>query len=326
MSVGDKISAEGKMRVAFWGLGSIAKRHIRNLVAVLNQRKIDCEIDVYRHKVGDASSVMKELPVSHVYAQADIAFRQYDIIFITCPTSMHYDAIKVCAMHATHLFIEKPVFSDPEADLKGLNLKEGSIYYVACPLRYTSVIQYLKNNIDADKVFSVRAISSSYLPDWRLGQDYRETYSAYKSLGGGVCIDLIHEWDYLTVLFGMPEKVTYAGGKFSNLEIDSDDLATYIGVYSNRLVELHLDYFGRKTIRECQLYLPDETIKADIAEGEIEFLKSGRHIELHEERDTYQKRELEHFVDMVEGKCENDSTIQHAVNVLKIAENRWRTS
>lgn len=312
------------MKVAFWGLGSIAKRHIRNLDDVLRQRQMNAEIDVFRHSVGEAAAMKSDLPVSNVYAQADISDKQYDVIFITCPTSMHYDAIKICAEHTKHLFIEKPVFSDAEADITSLKLRDGGVYYVACPLRYNAVLQYVKKSIDTSKVFSVRAISSSYLPDWRPGQDYRETYSAHKELGGGVGIDLIHEWDYLTALFGLPEKVMYAGGKFSELEIDSDDIGAYIGVYRNRLVELHLDYFGRRTIRECMFYLYDETIKADIANGKVEYLKSGQCIDLQEERDAYQKRELEHFLDMIDGWCENDSTIQHAVDVLKLAKGDWR--
>ena len=42
--------------------------------------------------------------------------------------------------------------------------------------------------------------------------DHRTVYSARKALGGGVTIDLIHEWDYLVELFGVPEKLyTFKG-------------------------------------------------------------------------------------------------------------------
>lgn len=311
------------MRIAFWGYGSIAKRHIKNLKEILDERGIQSQIDVFRHASGEIDDPAVRNFITAIYKQSDLGNKEYDVIFITCPTSLHYEAIQKCAAHAKHLFIEKPVFSDVNTDISNLNLKKDSVYYVACPLRYAAVLQYLKENVDIERVFSVRAISSSYLPDWRTGIDYRNTYSAQKSLGGGVAIDLIHEWDYLTMLFGIPEKIMYVGGKFSALEIDSDDIAAYIGIYKDKLIELHLDYFGRKTMRECVLYLPDETIKADIVNGKLEYLKSGKCIDLQEDRDAYQKRELEHFLDIIDGDCENDSNIQHAIKVLNIAKGRW---
>ena len=172
-----------------------------------------------------------------------------------------------------------------------------------------------------NEVYSARAISTSYLPDWRPGTDYRNTYSAHKNLGGGVAVDLIHEWDYLTELFGMPRHVYYSGGKFSHLEIDSDDLAVYIGVYDKLLVELHLDYFGRSVERKLTLYMRDEVIEADIENSRITYLVSGKIIHLPEDRDEYQKRELLHFLDIVDGKCSNDNSVKHALDVLKIAKN-----
>lgn len=312
------------MKIAFWGLGSIAKRHIRNLAEILTDRQEQYRIDLIRHEKGSIEERWISDLISRVYLPEDIKDADYDVIFITNPTALHYETIRKCVDHTRHMFIEKPVFDSSALDIGGLGLKEASIYYVACPLRYTAVLQYAKQNIDLQKVVSVRAISSSYLPDWRPGIDYRSTYSANKSLGGGVAIDLIHEWDYLTALFGYPQQVLYAGGKFSDLEIDSDDLAVYMGIYSDKVVELHLDYFGRKTIREMVLFTSDETITVDIANSRIVYGAENRAVDLAEERDQYQKRELEHFLDMIQGKCVNDSTVEHALSVLKIAENVWR--
>ena len=56
------------------------------------------------------------------------------------------------------------------------------------------------------------------------GVDYRTVYSAHKAMGGGVTIDLIHEWDYLVELFGVPDKLYNFKGTYSDLEIDSDML------------------------------------------------------------------------------------------------------
>lgn len=311
------------MRIAFWGLGSIAKRHIRNVYSILQQREVIPQIDVFRHSERKIEETDLNEIISNVYPESEITDKYYDMIFITNPTSQHFEAIKKCVPYTNHMFIEKPVFESWNKDIRELRLKDKSVYYVACPLRYTSVIRYIKKHVDLEKVFSVRAISSSYLPEWRPGTDYRKAYSAHKSLGGGVAVDLIHEWDYLTDLFDMPEEVLYTGGKYSDLEIDSDDLAVYMGIYRNRVIELHLDYFGRKTVRELTLYTSDDVIVGDLLNGSIKYLKAGKVIDLHEDRDTFQKRELLHFLNIVEGKTENDSTIDRAVQILKIANNCW---
>ncbi len=308
-----------QLKVCFIGVGSIAKRHIKNLQVVCEKRKIKLRMDAFRHSFGKQSLVDGIETVYHNIAQMP----DYDIIFITNPTELHLASLKKFHDKGKHFFIEKPVVSQWQIEeARRFCLKEDAVYYVACPLRYNAVIQYIKKNINVDDVISVRSISSSYLPDWRPGQDYRETYSAHKSLGGGVSIDLIHEWDYLTYLFGWPEKVKCFIGRKSKLEIDSDDYAIYIAEYENKIAELHLDYFGRKTIREIQLLMHDETIVGDITNNKITFLRSGETIEFHEERDDYQKRELEHFLDMVAGVIPYQDGYKHGINVLELTQGR----
>lgn len=308
-------------KIAFVGVGSIAVRHIKNLAEIFIQRNEKFQIDVFRHIKREIEDTSAKVFVSNVYSEDELYDKQYDIIFITNPTALHFETIKKCVSYSKHMFIEKPVFDNCGENINNLNLQESSVYYVACPLRYTTVLQYIIENIDMNEVYSARAISTSYLPDWRPGTDYRNTYSAHKNLGGGVAVDLIHEWDYLTELFGMPRHVYYSGGKFSHLEIDSDDLAVYIGVYDKLLVELHLDYFGRSVERKLTLYMRDEVIEADIENSRITYLVSGKIIHLPEDRDEYQKRELLHFLDIVDGKCSNDNSVKHALDVLKIAKN-----
>ena len=111
-------------------------------------------------------------------------------------------------------------------------------------------------------------------------------------MGGGVAIDLIHEWDYLCYLLGFPNRVQTMQGKKSSLEIDSEDIAIYIAEYANYLVELHLDYFGRKSIRKMEMFCEDDTIEIDLIDQKIIYRNSERVIDLYEDRDSYQKKEL----------------------------------
>jgi len=310
-------------KIAFCGVGSIGRRHIINIVSYLKQQNCEYIIDAIRNdKTKEIDSVITNY-ISNIYSYDSELTNDYDVIFITNPTSHHFSTIQRYSKNTNHMFIEKPIFDKTEYDISRLMLKNDGIYYVACPLRYTNVIRYLNENINCNDAYSVRTICSSYLPDWRPGIDYRETYSAHKDMGGGVSVDLIHEWDYLVYLFGWPEKVIYTGGKYSNLEIDSDDLAVYIGKSKSKVIELHLDYFGRMNIRKLEIFLRDDTIKADLITGKVMYMKSGRIIDLSENRNDYQLREIAHFFDIINGNRPNDNDICHAVKILKIAKGEY---
>ena len=306
------------LKVCFIGVGSIAKRHIHNLSSICDERQIELTIDAFRR-----SNIGENLDLLHkIYTDEELLPMDYDVIFITNPTDLHMETLERFHGHAKHFFIEKPIVSFTRIEeAKNFITRKNSVYYVACPLRYTNVIQYLKKNLNTDDVISVRCISSSYLPEWRPNTDYRDTYSAHRELGGGVSIDLIHEWDYLTYLFDTPEKVFYLSGKKSNLEIDSDDYAIYMAEYKDKIVELHLDYFGRKTIRELMIFTRDDTIRADLINMKIEWLRNGESISFLEMRDDFQKKELCHFLDIIEKEeTPEEDGILHAIKVLQLTQ------
>lgn len=314
-----------KYKIAFVGLGSIATRHLKNVHAYLASQGDSCEVDLYRSSLGRPLADELQPLVSNAYLYADEipAGRQYDVVFVTNPTSMHYETVERFAAHTKSFFIEKPVFDSSKVDEKIFDTIKDIPSYVACPLHYNAVLQYVKQHVNPENVICARAMSSSYLPDWRPGQDYRNTYSAHKNLGGGVSIDLIHEWDYLTWLFGMPAECHSMINKVSNLEIDSDDLAIYIGKNDKTTFELHLDYFGRQTQRTLDLFTADDTIHCDLIAGTVSYLKKGETIKLESERNAFQMAEIAHFFWIINNKTINDSNPEHAYQVLKIAKGEF---
>lgn len=306
------------MKVCFVGVGSIAKRHIRNLKSIYSDGPL--RIDVFRSKRQNVVEPELEESITRVYTRIEQMDKDYDVIFITNPTRKHLETLLEFQDYSRAFFIEKPVFDHYLTSVEDLGLKKGLLYYVACPLRYTNVIQYVKNHIPLKEVISVRSISSSYLPEWRAGTDYRNTYSAHKNMGGGAALDLIHEWDYLTYLFGFPSQVHRFQARVSNLEIDSEDIAVYIARYQDKLAELHLDYFGRKTVRRMELYLNSDTIVCDLISSSITWLKEGRTVSLKEERNDFHRKELETFLELVKDGSGNENDIIHANRVLGLAE------
>lgn len=308
------------MKICFIGLGSIGKRHLKNLIRLSKDRKIVVQIDAIRSGKGSNLEAEMAEKIDHSFGKVEDAPNDYDVIFLTNPTSLHYETLLKVKNKAKNFFIEKPIFHTSHVDLSAFSFRADQIIYIACPMRYENILQYVKQNVDMSDVFCARAICSSYLPDWRPNVDYRNVYSAHKEMGGGVSIDLIHEWDYLCYLLGVPERVYSFIQKKSDLEIDSDDIAIYIGQSKKCMYEVHLDYFGREELRQLQLFKENTTLTVDFLRGTI--WDSGRkeRIDLQEQRDDYQIRELEYFLDIIEGKSENTNSIERALKVLEIAE------
>lgn len=307
------------MKVCFVGLGSIGTRHCKNLAAVCAERGLPLELHAVRSGKGKPQDDVGGIKLHNIFSYDEMD-DDYDVIFITNPTSLHYSTLMRLGGRARSFFIEKPVFENTDEDVAALPFHEDTVCYVAAPLRYTAVLRKAGSILAAHRVYSARAISSSYLPDWRPGKDYRDTYSAHKALGGGVAIDLIHEWDYLTHFFGFPEKVYSLKGHYSHLEIDSDDLAVYIGEYPDKLAELHLDYFGRKTVRKLEAYTEAGTFVFDIQASKILY-PDGTAETFDETINDRYLEEMRCFLSLIEQKgLNNPNTIEHAMKVLRITK------
>lgn len=305
------------MKVCFFGLGSIGKRHLKNLYTIAREFDIPLEIAALRKTNKLLEDEISSLISNELYDEK-ILSNDYDIVFITNPTCKHYDTIKAMSDKTKHMFIEKPIFDDKEYVVDDLKLSINGVYYVAGPLRFSNVIQKLREIIIKEKIFCVRIICSSYLPDWRPNVDYRQIYSAHKDRGGGVTIDLIHEWDYLTFLFGFPKKAYSIYGKYSHLEIDSEDLAVYIAQYKDKVVEMHLDYFGREARREIEFFTENGIIIGDLIKNTISFTDGREQIKFGDARNDIYLKEMRFFINNILDK-NSFNNINHCYDVLKLA-------
>lgn len=305
------------MKICMVGIGSIGTQHVRNLTHILNEQGIIFKIDALRTQ-GKLMAEDVEKQITSIYPSFDVLPHDYDIIFLNTPTGLHFEHLKRAIDHTRHIFIEKPVFDHVDYPWYDLPWRENGVYYVACPLRYHVVINALKELIMSKRVFSVRSICSSYLPDWRPGTDYRTCYSAKADQGGGVRIDLIHEWDYLSYLFGIPKNLHHFYGTFSDLEITSEDLAIYIAEYSNMLVSLHIDYFGRAKQRTVELYMADDVLIGDLYNQTIRYVYQDKTVSFPQSRIEMQQKELSEFLAMTRGEAVNHNTVANAIDTLYI--------
>lgn len=309
------------MTVLFVGLGSIGARHLKNLHAVACDMALPLRVSALRSAPPGQPARALPPEVTALLAEQLTALPEnarYDVAFITGPTHLHARTIGQLKGRVGAFFIEKPLFESTDHDLDALGLGPQQKAYVAAPLRWTAIYAAVRQKLRDVPIYSVRAICSSYLPDWRPGSDYRTGYAAHAAMGGGVTLDLIHEWDYLAGLFGLPAQCYNLRGKFSHLEIDSDDLSIYIARYPGFLCEVHLDYFGRGYRRELEVLCEAGTLRADFGTGQLH-LPDGS-VEDHSE-DANQKylREMAWFLKYAQHGGENENSPRHALAVLHTA-------
>lgn len=305
------------MKALFVGLGSIGTRHLQNLWGLCNARGLPLQVTALR----PASRPMPQAAAPLVGRQAEAldSGERFDLAFITNPTHLHAEALQKLQGRVGTFFIEKPLFDSPAHSLDALGLGPTQKAYVAAPMRWCGVYQKFKTILKEHFVYSVRAICSSYLPTWRPAADYRNSYSAHRNMGGGVCLDLIHEWDYLIDLFGLPLQTAGLHGQYSNLEIDSDDLAVYIARYPKFLCELHLDYFGHSYRRTVEVFTESGTLIANFGSGALT-LPDGSAIDCAEPANRRYEREMEYFVQYaLEESGESINSPQKALQTLKTA-------
>ena len=244
-----------KKNVLIIGYGSIGQRHTKILteigvnVYIFSRRKID---------FGTSFDSLEE----------SIEKISYDYIVIANRTSEHFSTLaKLYKLNYKGVvLIEKPIF---DTNLN-FNYKNFEKILVGFNLRFYPVISELKKKIFNEKILSVNAYAGQYLPQWRPKIDYRISYSASKK-GGGVLLDLSHEIDYLNWILGGITDVISSGGKFSDLEIESDDIYQML-FKTNRcnLVQLELNYIDKVLRRFIIVNTNRHSYKADLIASTLE--------------------------------------------------------
>ena len=222
-----------------------------------------------------------DFPTVYTGLVSAVAVHQPDYVVIANTTGLHHDTLAELSARgfAGRVLVEKPLFNH----YKLISVSGFQSISVAYNLRFHPVILRLRDLIAGEKVLSVQAYVGQYLPDWRPGTDYRQSYSASARKGGGALRDLSHEFDYLVWLFGSWRAMTALGGHVSSLEIDSDDLFVLLMQTDQcPVVTVQVSYLDRVARRRILVNTECHTIEADLVsgtlaiDGELETLRVER--------------------------------------------------
>ncbi len=256
------------MKFLIAGLGSIGRRHLRNLRALGQE-----DIILYRtHQATLPDAELGDLPT---YTELSLALGEKpDGVIVANPTALHLEVAIAAAKAGAALFIEKPV-SD---NLAGLGELQSALSLSLKPtmvgfhFRFHPVLNQVKTLLESGqlgKPLSARAYWGEYLPGWHPWEEYRRSYAARADLGGGVVNTLSHPLDYLRWLLGEVETVSAWTAKLSQLELDVEDQADILLRFvGGAVASVHLDYYQRPPSHTLEIICEGGRIFWDNATGE----------------------------------------------------------
>ena len=257
------------MRILVVGIGSIGTRHTANLLS----------LGYHDVSLVSSKAVLNE-SFNHLkrYSSLEIALAQdqYDVAIICTPTSCHIkDVIKILNTNVPDLYIEKPLSNswDEVEEVIKLGREKKARIVIGYDLHFDPGILKVKDTINQNvygKPLSVNAIVGQYLPDWRPKEDFTKGCSARKDMGGGVLLELIHEFDYLYWLFGSVNSVAAWHTSGEILKIETEEIADVLLKFQTGVsATVHLDYMQPFLIRQCIITCANGSVYLDMAKKEV---------------------------------------------------------
>ena len=254
------------VKVAVVGAGSIGQRHQRLL------QELGHEVVV----VSKSSKSAKYKSLTDALTQEN-----FEYVVLASPTSQHFADLSVLIEKnfVGSVLVEKPIF-DRSEKLKPNRFKLLAVGY---NLRFHPAIIWLQETLpQLGAVSSVNFYVGQYLPTWRPDSDYRTSSSAKTDSGGGVLRDLSHELDLVQYIFGDWKKITAIGGKFSDLEIETDDTFSIL-LQTDRCsaVSVQMNYSDRLRQRLITVNGNNGTIQIDLVSNSATFNNSQKSFDVH---------------------------------------------
>ena len=302
------------MNILIVGLGSIARKHIE-AIQFLN-------FNATIYALRSTNNVVNEKGITNVFSldNLDVTF---DFAIISNSTHLHYKYIQILAEKNIPLFIEKPAVHslDNIADLINLIESKNLMTYVACNLRFHPCITYLKNKLEKEflRINEVNVYCGSFLPDWRPQKDFRTIYSSNASMGGGVHLDLFHEFDYTTWMLGMPNKSNSIRRNVSSLVIDAVDYANYSLEYTNFTVNIVLNYYRIQTKRTIEIVSESQIIYVDLVKNIVSDENNQLLFELSNFKmiNTYYDQ-MQYFINCLSRNSVPMNSLKESIEILKL--------
>lgn len=321
------------VKILIAGLGSIGRRHLRNLLALGEH-----ELLLYRTRQSTLpDDELAGFPVESDLESA-LAWRPQAAI-IANPTALHLSIAIPAARAGCHLLLEKPVSHSMQGidELQAALKAGGGQVLVGYQFRFHPGLQKVASLMSSGAIgrpLSFHAHWGEYLPGWHPWEDYRQGYSARQDLGGGVLLTLSHPLDYLRWLFGEVSALWAFAGQLGDLQLAVEDTAEVgLRFQTGAFGSVHLDYNQTPPTHHLEVAGTQSTLRWNNTDGAVSFYRSSsredgppdlRSWETFPppqafERNTMFLEEIRHFLAVARGETQPVCSLEDGLQAMRLA-------
>ncbi len=307
------------------GLGSIGRRHLRNLVA-LGEHDV---VLVRSHRSTLPDEELAGFPTEVDLSEA-LKKHRPDGVVIANPTALHLESALLAADTGCAILLEKPISHSLEGleKLESTVERSGSKVLVGFQFRFHPALaraaQWIAEGA-IGRIMSAHVYYGEYLPAWHPWEDYRKGYAARADLGGGVLLTQCHSLDYLPWLVGEAEAAWAFLARTSDLDVDVDDTAE-IGLRcaGGVLAGLHLDFVQQPPSHDLQISGTGGLLRCDLLSGLARLYRAEDKewtefpIPENWERNVMFQDEMGHFLAVARGEVDPACTLNDGLRVMRI--------
>lgn len=312
------------MKFLITGLGSIGRRHLRNLVSL-------GEKDILLYRTRKSTMPEEDLAgYATVYDYEEALAAKPDAVIVSNPTSLHLDIAIPAAERGMHLLLEKPIshnYDRVDRLVKAVGTT-GAKVLVGFQYRFHPTLGLLRQAIHEGAIgrpVTFRVHWGEYMPGWHPWEDYRKSYAARPDLGGGVVLTLCHPFDYLRWIFGevdglwafTAEAPEIMPGIESSAEVGMQFMSGVAGT-------VHLNYVQQSGIHKMEVVGTDGLLSWDNTSGDLRIFNNHtrewttRHTPEGFERNHLFISEMHAFLNLINGESLSTCTLDDGIKALDI--------
>lgn len=252
-----------KNKILIIGSGSIANKHIENLIDLKIKNIFVLIKDDFEKKRFVKKNVSKIIFIK--FREINVRLlNQINFAIIANSTNNHYKFLKFLLKKKINIFCEKPISNQINLvkKLRKEIIKKKIIFFINYQLQEHNLVKKLKKLLSNKKIYNASLKIAHNLKYWRKNKIRENSYYIFKKKGGGSIFELIHEINLANFLFGKIDKITTIR-KNTFIKKAEDQAASIFKTKKGTIGTLFQDMISPVKQRYIEVCLKNKILKLD---------------------------------------------------------------